>query len=212
MPLLKRYKIEDHTLLGIWSMTESLEELDKNPALFAYIEESHQFKSAKRRREWLTVRLLLNELYNSPISISYHPSGRPFLKDSDYSISISHTDSYVAIILSKQPKVSIDIEYISPRISRITRKFLRSDEDFALKENQLISNLIIWCSKELLFKLIDHSNVDFKKHLRILPFRPIAKRGLLYGMQKITPYGFPNYIPIHYIISDSFVMVYTYLS
>ena len=166
MPLLKLHKIQDHTLVGVWYVTESLGELEAHPALFSYIEESYQFKSSKRRREWLVVRLLLNELLGSSASISYHPSGRPFLVDSMYSISVSHTDSYVALIVSKKAKVSIDIEYISTRINRITRRFLRSDESFALAENKLLSNLLIWCSKELLFKLIDQSNIDFNYYLK----------------------------------------------
>lgn len=211
MPLLKLHKIQDHTLVGVWYVTESLGELEAHPALFSYIEESYQFKSSKRRREWLVVRLLLNELLGSSASISYHPSGRPFLVDSMYSISVSHTDSYVALIVSKKAKVSIDIEYISTRINRITRRFLRSDESFALAENKLLSNLLIWCSKELLFKLIDQSNIDFKKHLRVLPFRPVSPVGVFYGMQKVVATRYPKYIPIHYQLSDNYVMVYTFL-
>ncbi len=48
-----------------------------------------------------------------------------------YHISISHTLGYVAVILSRDYEVGVDIEYVSDRVNRISSRFLRDDEVFA---------------------------------------------------------------------------------
>ena len=74
-------------------------------------------------------------------------------------MSISHTKSYIAIILSKKHIVGIDIEYNSDRVNRITSKYLRDDEPPTSTEN----NLIIWCIKEATYKLFSEDMLSFSE-------------------------------------------------
>ena len=174
MALLYSQK-EESSIIGVWEISESLSELEKHPLLTSYIEESLSFKSKRRRREWLAVRLLLVSLLDEVKEIAYLPSGNPYLVDQSYFISISHTRGYAAVILHKTKRVSIDIEYHSERVLGIVPRFVRDDEKFyATSDN--CTPLLIWSAKEVLFKLLDDTGVDFKKHLRILPF-PLADSG-----------------------------------
>ena len=168
-------KRDESSIIGVWEISETLPELEKHPLLASYIEESLNFKSKRRRREWLAVRLLLASLLNEVKEIAYLPSGNPYLVDDSYFISISHTKGYAAVILHKTKRVSIDIEYHSERVLGIAPRFVRDDERF-YSASDCCTPLLIWSAKEVLFKLLDDTGVDFKDHLRILPF-PLADSG-----------------------------------
>lgn len=209
MSLLFVKQIEHHSKIAIWSITESLQELENNPLLADYIEESRGFKSESRRKEWLVVRLILLQSLQVDSVIAYSESGRPYLLDSELSISISHTIGFVAVLISTYRLVSIDIEVPSKRVLALSKRFVRKDEAFSLKKNKLLSNLLIWCSKELLVKLLDRRDVDFKSHLHVLPFRPMEGEAVLYAKQYILQHFTPKYIPIHYKITKEFIFVYS---
>ena len=101
-------------------------------------------------------RLLSAMLGYVPV-INHNEDGKPTIEG--YHISISHTIGYVAIILSKDFEVGIDIEYVSDRVSRITSRYLRSDESFT----DLRSQLIAWCAKETLYKLFSEEHLALQE-------------------------------------------------
>lgn len=80
-----------------------------------------KYKASSRLFEKLTTAAMLKEIFGKETTLSYTPEGRPFLKP-ELSISISHSKSHVAILLSKQPHVGIDIEAISSRILNLESK------------------------------------------------------------------------------------------
>ena len=84
-----------------------------------------KYKAASRLFEKLTTAVMLKEIFGKETTLSYTPEGRPFMKPG-LSISISHSKSHVAILLSKQPHVGIDIEAISSRILNLESKIKRS--------------------------------------------------------------------------------------
>ena len=75
-----------------------------------------------------------------------------------YHISISHTLGYVAVILSRDYEVGVDIEYVSDRVNRISSRFLRDDEVFADTTDKLIA----WCAKETMYKLFSSEYLALK--------------------------------------------------
>ena len=101
-------------------------------------------------------RLLFAMLGYVPV-INHNEDGKPNIEG--YHISISHTIGYVAIILSTDFEVGIDIEYVSDRVSRITSRYLRSDESFT----DLRSLLIAWCAKETLYKLFSEEHLALQE-------------------------------------------------
>lgn len=163
----------DGALIGLWEMNETEQEL---LALLkdatCYQSDLNQFVSQKRRIEFLTVRVMLEQLLNQDAIIGYYPSGKPYLKGSEFKISISHTNGYAAIILHPYCGVAIDIEQRAPKVMRLRSKFMNSSELDAMDiVDPLSYTLICWSAKETLFKIVDQPGIDFKENLTLSPFR-----------------------------------------
>lgn len=211
MPLLLKRELPCNSVIGVWKIDESLEEL------LAYSETKgisstliDFYKSERRKKELLAVRILLDRLSpNGDVKIEYTDSGKPILRGSDLSISISHTDGLAAILLSSSSYIGLDIELFSDRVCRIADRFLRDDEKFAYKTRKLETKLAIWCAKEVLFKYINKEGVDFKRHLHVLPFRYEKRGGLFYTCQYRVKKGFKKFIPMYYESYANFILVYT---
>src|SRR5574344_241013 len=174
MPLVSIEKITGESSIGIWSIDESSEELiEQCPEKIELSEEIHKrFKSESRRREYAAVRLLLYLMTgNGKKQIKYHDDGAPYLDD--LYCSISHTKGYATLIISSGP-VAIDIEYISPRVEKVTKMFLRNDE----KPVDLISKILYWSAKETLYKYFHEDNLTYSE-MRIQPFRQLPSGTML---------------------------------
>ena len=76
-----------------------------------------------------------------------------------YHISITHTIGYVAVILSQNYEVGIDIEYFSNRVNRIASRFLRCDEMFT----NTLDTLTAWCAKETIYKLFSSEHLALQE-------------------------------------------------
>ena len=127
MPRLSVGKINPHTTLLVWKITETEEQFKSQlPESVLKIIADKNYKSKTRRLEVMaTYALLISYLRKPSVIINHNSNGQPLL-DGFY-ISISHTNGYACVLLSTQKVVAIDIEYRSDRIERIRSKFLRSD-------------------------------------------------------------------------------------
>ncbi|MBQ7872346.1 MAG: 4'-phosphopantetheinyl transferase superfamily protein [Clostridia bacterium] len=92
-------------------------------------------------------------------ALDYADGGRPFFKDLDTDISISHSASYTAVALSQsaQSPVGVDIEDAIEK-SPSTR-FLTENERLALEGGTPYLN--IWTKKEALFKFLKNDSTPF---------------------------------------------------
>ncbi|MDR2119714.1 MAG: 4'-phosphopantetheinyl transferase superfamily protein [Tannerella sp.] len=168
MPLLQKYS-SPHW--GVWKIEECWEQLltlFESPALYRPFLD--KCRSEIRKAEWLAVRLLLRELTSKEASVAYHDNGAPYLLESEYNISISHTKGYAAVILDCVHSVGIDIEYRSERVQRIKSRFLNEDEYDRLNSASTEVLLICWSAKETTFKMTRQRAADFRKDIRILSF------------------------------------------
>lgn len=172
MALLTQIK-GDFWSLGVWRMEESLTALQdelSNTTLFE--EATKQFTSLHRQLEWLSVRVLLYHLLHEHKEIGYLPSGKPYLVDGSYHLSISHTKGYVAVILGSTP-VGVDIEQYGQRVHKVAHKYMREGETVhPYQADDTWSLLLHWSAKEVMFKCMNTAEVDFRKHLYIEPFVP----------------------------------------
>ena len=158
MPLLLK-KEENNNAILVWGNSEPLEKLI---SLTSNTDFSH-LKSDKRKKEFLTSRILLN-YFNKDLKISYSKNGSPNLSNHQY-ISISHSGDLVCIIISDK-KIGIDIEKISNKSLRMKEKFINSHHTKLNKEK----STIIWCIKEAVFKFHKIGNIDFKKDIFVPEF------------------------------------------
>jgi Phosphopantetheinyl transferase len=195
---------KDGSLIGV-----TLVENDSN-TLLSYLEKKDLYQTdlgkmaEVRKKEWLAVRVLLKEILNEEKIIRYLPSGKPYLEDGSFNISISHTKGYAAIILDKQNKVAIDIEQISPRVNTIRSRFMNEVEEKNLsKERELIHLLLHWSAKESLYKFLDDEKIEFKTQLIIKAFEPKINEwsefsAIAKGLNYTT----------HYYVNDDYVLTY----
>lgn len=198
---------EETLMWGVWQMNETYEALTEalqDTTLVAHAEQ--RFTSSQRRQEWLSVRLLMCRLLGEHKEIAYHPSGKPYLADGSYHISISHTKGYVAVILASSP-VGIDIEQYGERVCRVASKFMRDDElPVSYAGSNLWSLLLHWSAKEVMFKCLDTAEVDFKKHLCIFPFSP-QEAGTFRAQEFKTARRYT--FLVNYLLHPDFVMTWS---
>ena len=166
---------------GIWKMEEPIDVLLGLLPERAYYEEEHK-------------------------EVCYEPSGKPYLADNSYFISISHTKGYIAVILSEEKPVGIDIEQYSRRVHKVAHKYMREDEQLvSYGEDDTWSLLLHWSAKEVMFKCMNTSEVDFREHLHIEPFT-IEQQGIFLAHEYRTEQQ--RNFRIHYLIHPEFVMTW----
>jgi 4'-phosphopantetheinyl transferase len=172
MPLLKTYKYEN-SILAIWSLAESVEELSR----LITLKEEDAFSLEKitshiRQREFLTVRILSGLLGFYP-EIKHDRNRRPYLSNSGYHISISHSRSLLTVILSEK-QVGIDTEENIRNVSHIAARFLSPEEILWTSSTDEPNHtwILCWSIKESVFKMMGVENVDFRTMIRIDPVKP----------------------------------------
>lgn len=130
-----------------------------------------KIKNDKRKKEWLITRKIIQSELGSNAIIEYEESGRPYLKNYNEEISVSHSKEFVAIIIHSNKRVGLDIETISPRVLKVQHKYLTDEElAFFSEDKRLEYCSTLWAAKEALFKISPQQAFDFKKEIHIKPF------------------------------------------
>lgn len=174
-----------------------------------YLTPLQQITSEHRKREWLSVRLLLKELLQEEKEIAYTSLGKPYLTDQSYHISISHTKGYVAVILDLHRPVGIDIEQVSLRIHKIRQRFVNfQEETYLVPEKETIHLLLYWSAKESIFKALGDEGVDFKTQLHIEAFRP--ESGVMSSFSaNETKTEQRHSFYVYYLVQPDYVLTFT---
>jgi phosphopantetheinyl transferase len=208
MPLIFKEKFKDDCLMGIWEIQESYDELLSDVQLLASEKERLSgFRSDARKLEFLSVRVLLKALLGVSGPIVYSEKQKPFLQQSDFRISITHSRKLTAIMLSKSKKVGIDLEYMSHKISKVAHKFINNDEYITSDEDQKKYHLYIhWCAKEALYKLCDKQDINFLENLTIEPFEP-CECGVINGW--VDNKFWHDKFELSYFSINNYVVVYS---
>jgi phosphopantetheinyl transferase (holo-ACP synthase) len=190
MSIILLKSINENSALGIWNITEDIELLLENwknkYSLLdkSEIEKINSFQLVQRKKQWIVVRLLVYELLKMDITIDYDEFGKPFLINSEYNISISHSHEMVAVLVTRFHEAGLDIERISERIIPISKKFLNHKElNFINKTNMSEHLIICWSVKEALYKIHGKRKLEFRTDLYIYPF-PFSNEGKLTGSIK----------------------------
>lgn len=160
-------------VVGVWHNTEG--DAFFKDRLLLYSKEEDEIKSLTPRKlsEWYCSRYLLHILSGrhdrgACIKDKY---GKPRLQNSDFDISISHSDDYTAIAASPSP-TGVDIQKIVPKIERIQYKFASDKELGYIQGDTYLEGLhVIWGAKEAMYKAYGLKELDFRKHIFVEPFR-----------------------------------------
>lgn len=194
MSLISIEQLGDDVQLGLWRIDEpeSAIDYDRYPDLL-------QVHSPTRRLEKFAVRSLLHCMTGNEHLAIYHLSTqKPVV--AGWNLSLSHTRGYAAVMLSRQHQVAVDIEYMSPRVSRIVNKFIRSDEHAPT----LIHQLVNWSAKETIYKFFSDQHLQYFD-MRLHAFLP-APEG------QVVVDNLPGHasLAVYYRQNAAFVLTFTY--
>ena len=208
MGLLLNQEIEDECRLGLWEIAEDYETLFRMTHLNDDdLRRLNTFKNTYRKIESLSVRALLQQMTRPDARIVYNKQSRkPYLEDSSYNISVSHSHRYTAILLGKNKLVGIDLEFMSHNIHRLAHKFINKQE--VITDNPLFRRrhlYIHWCAKEALYKICDKADINFQEDLIIKPFE-IDVKGDIIGVVSNNLRN--EEYKMHYLFENNYVLVY----
>ena len=208
MPLYKTIHVNDFTKVLIWKIQESLENL----TLDIELTENNQsrlesMKSLLHQKGFLSIRQLLKIVGYIDADVYYDTFGKPHLKDGS-SISITHSYTFTAIIISKRDVVGIDIEKQRDKIVRIAHKFTPIEEYKTIANHDaLVSKLtIVWGAKESLYKIYGKKKIRFLHHIYVedFSFKDNKTSAVIKYEGQVSNHS------IHFLEFDGFTCVYAF--
>jgi len=169
MPIKFVQQIEDDLWLGVWEINEQENELIQLSGEALLPDNYLSLKSEIQRKQSLCGRLLVKHLsqqvFHQFYGIYKNENGKPFLKNIEGYISISHSKQFASATLSTKSSTGVDIEAISPRILKVIPR-VTSDEEYKNIHTEKDATFY-WCAKEALYKLYDKLGLDFSKQLKV---------------------------------------------
>lgn len=192
MALVYHRELDEDNFFSIWQIEEDRDTLLSRLQLDEEEKEKlHSLRKGKRTLHWLATRVLLRHMLKTDefIECPSDEHGKPYLVGYPYSISLTHSFDYAAVMLSKTSACGIDIEKIKDTVLRIKHKFLKPEElAFINKdENEREKLYACWCAKEAVYKLQGKKGVSFRRDMTILPFNYTSQ-----GTLRLRLYHFEN--------------------
>ncbi len=194
--------------LGVWEIIEDFDTLYGMVNLVA-VEKAKldSFKNISRKIEWLSVRALVKTMLGKDTRILYNTENKPFVKGNTHNISISHSNNLTAVMISKDKRVGIDLEYMSGKISKVANKFINDREDIIDDPDLSKFHLYLhWCAKEALYKICDKQDINFRDGITIAPFHPDEEHGHMEG-NVINGNGEESF-EMEYLQHDNYALVW----
>jgi phosphopantetheinyl transferase len=173
MALYKTLTVNKATKVLIWKIEESISKLQEGIVLSENsTARLNSMKSQLHQRGFLSIRHLLKEAGYTDADLIYDEFGKPHLKNGKF-ISITHSFTFTAIIVSDKFHVGIDIEKQREKILKIAHKFTPFEEYKTIANvDALISKLtIVWGAKESLYKIYGKKKLLFLHHIYIEDFK-----------------------------------------
>jgi 4'-phosphopantetheinyl transferase len=171
MPVVKYEQVSQEIVWALWEITESKEELLKKIFLSPFERKEVQSITNERKLlETLAGKALIKSITES-IDENYcglkkDEFSKPFLENSSFHISLSHSFPFAGAIINKIKPVGIDIEKPTEKIVRIKNKFLSEAELREVKEDAAKA-CTYWAAKEALYKLHGRKRLIFKEDLAV---------------------------------------------
>ena len=200
--LNNQISIENARIL-IFKIDKTVEELFSQLE-FPDISEFSKLVSDKRRLEYLGVRIALMNLLGVEKKIVYDRDGKPAFIDKSFHISVSHSGSWIAVVVHPNRQVGIDIEVPTEKIKKLYKRFLNETEQKELSNGENLNQLMLaWSAKEALYKIIGKEAVDFANQLHIFPFE--TKMEGVFTAEHVSTKQRYN---LHYIQNEAYTLVF----
>ncbi len=152
MPIIRIIKPNDNTIVGIWKITETLDNLYESVSLSSTSKQLLEARNSRiHKLQFLSVRAILVELGYSDEDLYY-----------------KHSNLFSCVIISDL-KVGIDVQENNEKIGRIAKKFIGYETSY-LTQDDLNRISIVWNIKESIYKIANIKELDYKTHSLVIPF------------------------------------------
>jgi 4'-phosphopantetheinyl transferase len=194
-----------HRAWALWKINETEAFLATQVAPVEHIPDT--ITNPTKRLEYIAGRVLIKTLLKewnlSFEGLTKDNFGKPYLKNSAYHISLSHSYPYVAAIIDRHQEVGIDLEQPKDKLLKVASRVLNEPELQDAGTNP-VKHCIYWCAKETLIKIHGKKDLVLAKNLEITPF-PLQNKGNLIG--RIIVDDTLITINLSYLVYDNFVVV-----
>ncbi len=208
MGCITKHFLDKDTIIGVWKIEEDLTTLLSMVEMSAEDRKRYKvFRSTSRKLEFLSVRALLAELLGKDARIVYNKNNKPFIRDGSYFISITHSNKLTAILISRNARVGIDLEYMRVNINAFSSKFLNKKERITRRWADRTYHLYIhWCAKESIYKICDKEGINIVQDITIEPF-DVQPNGEIKGYVKNERIN--DQFTLYYSKYDNYTIVWT---
>jgi phosphopantetheinyl transferase len=194
-----------NTAWALWKIDEDEAALAAEIAPYEVV--PSEITNIIKRREFLAGRVLVKTLLQS-WSLQFHGLrkdgyGKPYLKEHNFQVSLSHSYPYVAAVIDRSRPVGIDLEQPKEKLLRVAARVLHPAE-LSDAGTDMVKHCLYWCAKETLVKIHGKKDLTLAENLRINPFLK-EKQGELIG--RIIEGISETTIPLQYHIFEKFVVV-----
>lgn len=151
----------------VWKIEEPMAYFEIFPATWSIAEVVNPIK----KLESAAARYCLHQLATEfdSLQLVQNDRNRPFFKDSDWHISLTHSYPYVAAACSRKNRIGIDVEKPGRNIEKIAPRFLSTSELEKWKEHSNFLTLA-WSAKESVYKAVGKPGLSFQKEIEISEF------------------------------------------
>jgi phosphopantetheinyl transferase len=205
MPLEKLEYQSNERAWGLWHIREAEAELIDQIAPYERIPPHITHK--QKRLEFCVGRVLAKILLEK-VSVTFEgiikdEFGKPFFKNNNYQLSLSHSYPYVGASIDQSKSVGIDVEQIKSKLLKIAPRVLHATELEDAGDNET-KHCIYWCAKEAMIKIYGKKDLVFAENLLIKPFS-LQNQGNISG--RIIVNNTETTIPLYYEVHNGFTVV-----
>ena len=216
MPFISFQTPSPDVIVGLWEIQE--DEMFFLTQLKLYEHEwtkLSKISHPRKRLEWLSSRLCLKEILNISHldrvqSLSQH-NGKPYLSNYSHFISYTHSQDYSAAIASPFWEVGIDLESLSMNRNMKTRFLFMDEAELAYFDQYptLTTFLLIWSTKETLYKISGISGLSFKEGIHLcLDNQVIEENGTIQCC--VQDKGNEKRYTTYYALDAGYVLTYAF--
>ncbi len=172
MSFIHYQNFADKGIMGVWKITETIEELQLQLPIQWLANPEYKDKTiVQQQLEWLASRVALQQLaveVGSPlVAMTKDEFGKPQCANQFLQLSLSHSFPFVAVAVHTHLPLGIDIEKQQAKIQRIAPRVFHVEE--LAWATSAETQTLVWCGKETLYKWYGKRGLDFKAHLKIVP-------------------------------------------
>ena len=155
----------------IWEITEDLSFFQSFPENWT-TNKDHEIASQKileSSAARFCLWSLCQQISKGPWDFKKDDRNRPYLDQSDYHISLSHSFPFVAAVISHKKLVGIDLERFGRNVEKIGPRFL-SSEEWNLWQDSHSDLTKAWTCKEAIYKAMGVPGLAFQQDIQLPPF------------------------------------------